>query len=809
MSTTPRRIGKYELRERLGRGGVAEVWQALDTQLQRFVAIKILQPDLREDPNFIEHFKREAKFIASLHHPNIVQIHDFQVYQPPEANIDQAETLTTSSVTPIAYMVMDYIEGETLARYIENTSKKGQIPPPTELVSMFTSISLAVDYAHQKKMIHRDIKPANILLDAHNTSNNPVGEPILTDFGVAKLLSTSTSTLSNTQLGTPLYISPEQARGYPGNERSDLYSLGVILYEMVTGMTPFRGDTATDVMAQHINNIPTEPRLINPNIPPTLNLVIMLSLDKDPAKRFSSAASMTAAIAEALNLPVPEQLGQPTYPVEAQDMPTQLTPPPILSSNPAVSPAYTPAQSNPTMSPAYAQSNPSSQSNFTPLLVQATPIAPAPPMQPPAPSIPQPVSPPPQQKRGLRWLYIALTAVAILALLVAGGTVFLSIPKTPPPVTDVVGHAFYVSSGQLNLHTAQGIADQLQIDLQNVSAPKPGNSYYVWLLGDRNPEPNPDEIGTPRPVQPPLLLTNNLPVQNGNVHYLYQGDAQHNNLISATSRLLITENASGGNPTTPSTDRTTWRYYAEIPQAPIPNGGTGFSALVHIRHLFYNETNIKALGLPGGLDIWLFRNTEKVLESTAAARGDWHGTNTSASDIGLMRALLLRIIDYLDGVPNVGVDVPPGTTYSADPYLTKVAMLSVSPRQNTDLPNDPPGYVDHIQLHVGQVAKATDISPEMRQLTARILDDVGRAKGWLLNVHKDVVQLIQIMNNPAQVQQASTGDLLNDMATQALFAYIGELDPNTNQVNGGVLQAHYAMEQLATLTISRKLPQSL
>jgi serine/threonine protein kinase len=818
MNTTPKHLGKYELRERLGRGGVAEVWKAFDTQLQRFVAIKILQPDLREDPNFVEHFKREAKLIASLHHPNIVQIHDFQVYQPGEADIDQAETLTTSSVTPLAYMVMDYIEGGTLARYIENTSKKGQIPPPTELISIFTSISLAVDYAHQQKMIHRDIKPANILLDAHNTSNNPVGEPILTDFGVAKLLSTSGSTLSNTQLGTPLYISPEQARGYPGNERSDLYSLGVILYEMVTGITPFRGDTPVDVITQHANAIPTAPQLINPNIPPTLNLVIMRSLEKDPAKRFSSAASMTAALAEALNLPVPEQLGQPAYPVDEQDMPTQLTPLPIQSSNPPPATVLTPAgaqPSNPAMSPAYTpgrQSDPTSQPNFTPLLVQATPAAPTTQPTPPAPTMPQPASPPPpQQKRGgLRWLYIALTAAAIIALLAAGVAAFLSFSKPPTAVTGgVTGHAFYVSSGQLNLRSSQGIADQLQIDLQNVPAPQPGKSYYVWLLGDRHPEPVPDEIGTPRPVQPPLLITNNLPVQNGNVHYFYQGDAQHNNLISATSRLLITEEASGGHPTVPSTNRTTWRYYAEIPQGPIPNGGEGFSALVHIRHLFYNETNIKALGLPGGLDIWLFRNTEKVVESTAAARSDWHGANTSASDIGLMRALLLRIIDYLDGAPNVQVDVPPGTTYSADPYLTKVAMLTVSPRQSSDLAADPPGYVDHIQLHVGQVAKATDIPPEMRQLTARILDNIGRAKGWLQNVRKDVLQLIKIMNDPAQIRQASTGDLLNDMTTQALFAYIGELDPNTNQVKGGVLQAHYAMEQLGTLTITNKLPQSL
>src|SRR4051812_44731769 len=169
MSTeAPRRLGKYELQERLGRGGMAEVWKALDTQLQRHVAIKLLHTNLQSDPNFVSRFQREAQVIAALHHPNIVQIHDFQVEQSsPDAD-------------PIFYMVMAYIEGQTLAEYIASTSAQGQIPSPLEVVNLFTSISLAMDYAHQKGMIHRDIKPANILLDQQDRSRNPMGEPILT-----------------------------------------------------------------------------------------------------------------------------------------------------------------------------------------------------------------------------------------------------------------------------------------------------------------------------------------------------------------------------------------------------------------------------------------------------------------------------------------------------------------------------------------------------------------------------------------------------------------------------------------------------
>src|SRR6266566_352397 len=338
MSMEPlRRLGKYELRERLGQGGMAEVWKAFDTQLKRYVAIKILHPKLLEDPNFVTRFELEAQLIASLHHPNIVQIHDFQVSRPPDSD------------RTLAYMVMAYIEGETLARYIGHTSAQGKIPSPVEIVNLFTSISLAIDYAHGLGMVHRDIKPANILLDKKNTTRNSMGEPILTDFGLAKLLGVSASTFTANQLGTPLYTSPEQARGYAGNERSDLYSLGVILYEMVTGVQPFRGSTPIEVLSQHLNATPTSPVLLNPNVPPALTMVIVTALAKDPNARFASAATMTAAIAEALNVPVPESLGQPAYPPDIQNMPTYLSSPP----------SHVGAGMTPSSTPSFATSSPS------------------------------------------------------------------------------------------------------------------------------------------------------------------------------------------------------------------------------------------------------------------------------------------------------------------------------------------------------------------------------------------------------------------------------------------------------------------
>ncbi len=295
MSTNPKRLGKYELQERLGRGGMGEVWKALDTQLHRYVAIKFLHSDLQNDPNFSARFQREAQVIASLHHPNIVQLYDFQVSQPSTAE------------NAICYMVMNYVEGQTLAQHIRNMSRTGKYPSTTEIVPLFASISLAIDYAHQKGMIHRDIKPSNILLDKNDTARNPMGEPILSDFGIAKLLGTPTVTIGS-WLGTPHYTSPEQSKGEPASEQSDIYSLGVILYEICTGLLPFHGENTAAVIMQHINATPTLPNYINPKVPSALTMVIMRSLAKNPIERFPTATALTVAIANALNTSIPEWL---------------------------------------------------------------------------------------------------------------------------------------------------------------------------------------------------------------------------------------------------------------------------------------------------------------------------------------------------------------------------------------------------------------------------------------------------------------------------------------------------------------------
>src|SRR6266851_5574346 len=289
-------IGRYELQRSLGRGSLAEVWKAFDTRLKRSVALKLLHSDLH-DPNFITRFEREMPFISSLGHPNIVQILDYQVFRP------------RGSDNLKAYIVMNYVKGRTLADYIRHTARAGQFPSAADMVHLFMAAGVAIDYAHQHGVIHADIKPSNILLDRQYLLRNPMGEPKLTDFGIAKMFATNTGKF-NSQFSTPLYIAPEQALHYPaGNELSDIYSLGVILYEICTGRLPFEGESNSDIMMHLTSSMPPSPASINPSISQAVSDVVLRSLAKDPAERFASAPAMIRALAHALAVPIPGNLG--------------------------------------------------------------------------------------------------------------------------------------------------------------------------------------------------------------------------------------------------------------------------------------------------------------------------------------------------------------------------------------------------------------------------------------------------------------------------------------------------------------------
>ena len=348
-------------------------------------------------------------------------------------------------------MVMDYIEGPTLAEYIRNTSRKLQFPAAEDIVYIFTQVSLALDYAHEKGMIHRDIKPANIMLDERHLTSNALGLPILTDFGIAKLQGGAADT--SAALGTPLYVSPEQAQGHAGDKSSDLYSLGIILYEITTGVTPFRGDSLLAILMQHFQELPTPPALINPNIPPALSEVILKSIAKDPQARFPSASAMTIELAEALNVPVPVELIQPAATLEINV--ANITPANVLSRS----------------SVGADLSSPSPQRNAFQF---PRPVAPPEPVvQPPA--APQP---PARQRKNL---YIVL--IALLIVVVSGSGLLYAFfarngTNTPSSANSVVGQAHFLSSPNA---APPGSIDEVQITIQHIHDAPAGEHYYAWL----------------------------------------------------------------------------------------------------------------------------------------------------------------------------------------------------------------------------------------------------------------------------------------------------------------------------------------
>ena len=491
MSAEPRRLGKYELQTCIARGGMGEVWKALDTQLQRYVAIKLLLADKQQDPDFIQRFEREARLLASLRHPNIVKIHDFAVVQS-----------ATSGLTT-AYMVMDYVQGQTLGGYIRLTSQKGMFPSASDLIYLLTGSSRAIDYAHQHGMIHRDIKPDNILLDQQLPTARPMGEPVLTDFGIARVQNVSAGTMLGTLLGTPRYMAPEQAQGHYDNPRSDLYSLGIILYELTTGITPFRGDTALAILVQQLHEQPMPPNLINAQISPALSQVILKSIAKKPEERFESALAMTHAVADALGVPFAPQ---PTLPFSGPISPTP-------------SPLATSAHSS------------ASQLQTSPM---TTPIPPI--LQPPG----QHKTRRPLNKRN--YLFALLAVLLLLAGTISWFTFFSHTTSTPT----AVGTLRFSSSSSARHY------DALQITLHNIPAPSANHVYYAWL-----------ETPTSETDQPHWQLK----LQNGTVQMSALTYPNFPTLLIPHSLFLITEEDSSQPPMVPFPALSARHYYAEIPNA--------------------------------------------------------------------------------------------------------------------------------------------------------------------------------------------------------------------------------------------------
>jgi len=280
-------FGNVRIEKLLARGGMAEVYLGSHLNLERPVAVKFLHSYIEEEPLLLERFRREAKVVAGLRHPNIVQIFDFDTFDGHP------------------FIVMEYLKGPTLATYLRHLHQRKKRIPPDQVARLLKELSIALDYAHKQGVVHRDIKPGNIML--HNkTDDIPLDQPltddveaVITDFGLVRIMNSTSHTLSGTVSGTPAYMSPEQARGDPTDHRTDIYSLGIVLYEMLAGRVPFEADSTLTVLHMQIHTVP--PPI--PGIAPQVQQVIDHALVKNPDDRYQSSRDLAVDYYSAIDLP--------------------------------------------------------------------------------------------------------------------------------------------------------------------------------------------------------------------------------------------------------------------------------------------------------------------------------------------------------------------------------------------------------------------------------------------------------------------------------------------------------------------------
>lgn len=801
MTTVPRRLGKYELRQLVGRGNVGEVWKAYDLQLRREVAVKIIHTDLQSDPHFLSHFAQEGQGVTALHHTNIVQVHDIAVSHPPQQGSGGMETS--------AYIVTEYIEGQTLTDYISSTARKGLFPLPTEIVYLFTSLGVAIDYAHQKGVIHGNIKPSNVLLDTRNTAQFEAGEPVLTDFALDRLIGNAAG------IASPFYISPEQAKGQAANNRSDIYSLGVILYELCTGVQPFRDSSSVAVMMQHINRLPTPPSLINPNIPPALSEVILRAMAKDTATRFQLASLLATAIADAYSLQTTLSPVQRAALVEQEDnyrnsgqaahgsilgvsQPLPKLPPRVPSTSqplPAISqPLPTVSEKQPVVKPA-AQ---------VPLMPQ-TPQAPQAPQKSgklPIPSLPTPATheiantqptlsiptsqapvttkplerttrpqqiplrrtappplplqlqqplPPQQSSRTKdRRIYMLIAALLLLFLIVGGGIgVLLSTRSSSTGA--IVGHAFFQDD-------ALGYDDQLRLDLQNVPPPATGQKYVAWIQENAHT----------------FLPLGTLTAHNGTVSFLYPGTAQHTNLLASLQRLAITSESSNVSATAPK-GPTLYEAYFDT------------ATLHYIKNILYMTP-----GLPPNQGVVTeVINALKSMDDKAVSITDVL-QNTHEYPLATRQAT--RIIEIIDGTQSaVSSGEQPANVLSM--LDVPVGLLS-SPTQQ--------GYLDTLSSQLDKFQQAVGNNPTQLQHIEHVRNAVIDLKDWVQKMRIYDVQLLKAasLDDPALISVAL------QLKQVAADSYTGRTippsaDPQPIQGSAGAYQAYVECQYMATLDIKQ------
>jgi len=419
-----RALGRYEITALIGRGGMATVYRSTHPGLRQTVAVKVLHAHLAEDPDLLVRFEREAQAVAALRHPNIVRVVDFD-------HIDEHY-----------FMVMEYVEGATLAARLGEIAAEGRRMPAAEVLGLFEPLCAAVDYAHRQGMIHRDIKPANVLLTAQ-------GEPVLSDYGIARIIGMTQHTATGTVMGSAHYMSPEQAQGLAADGRSDIYALGVMLFEALAGRVPYEADSLPAVLLKHLTAPVPAACLLNPALPARIDDLLRRALAKDPEARFQTGQALAAALREELGPLVAESEAAAATATRVERPPSAAAaiepaaapaalpaaPPPQAPTRVEAPPATAPPLAGPPPATVVTPRRPAAASKTEPRPGAPQPSpATEPPVRAPAPGTPphQPAPPPPPpyaggqvvpKKRGQRRT-VWLAAVAVVVVLAVAGVVW-------------------------------------------------------------------------------------------------------------------------------------------------------------------------------------------------------------------------------------------------------------------------------------------------------------------------------------------------------------------------------------------------
>lgn len=423
-------LGQYEILEEIGRGGMATVYRARQLSINRVVAVKVLPRHLLHDPGFFERFEREVDVVAHLEHPHILPIYDY----------GKAEDMP--------YIAMRYLAGGSLAQIIRRGA-----PRLEDLERPMTQVGQALDYAHQQGIIHRDIKPGNILLDEN-------GNAYLSDFGIARVLGSNLT--GSAIIGTPAYMSPEQANGFPLDARSDLYSLGIVLFELITGREPYQAETPMALLLKHINEPIPPVSLFRQGVPREVEMVIARATAKDPNQRYASAGEMARAFSEALGRlrnasPAAGPMVVEDSPTLRPDAPPRQTPYPT----PPPTPYSTPYGGQPTPYPP--------QTPYGTQTPYPTPYPPAPPYGAP--------TPPPTAAPARRSPLPVIAALVALVVLIGAGAVLVlpSLTAQEVPVTRV--------PATLGVPTPFSRANLVTTNLYSIAVPSAWR--YVEMTADQ------------------------------------------------------------------------------------------------------------------------------------------------------------------------------------------------------------------------------------------------------------------------------------------------------------------------------------